>query len=352
MKRAFLLLAIALILPACSGGGDKSNEVPCTDDELWDQVAQECVARFRSGNSATDGGNNSTDMSDPAPDMSDAGSDPVDMEPDAPPTEECDKDRDGVASEECGGMDCNDEDSLQSPRNPEFCDNLDNNCNGVNNEGLNCTFYAHSGQELYVIDPFALTIEEVGTDLPNLQDIDTHPNGTLLGVTFDGLYEFDELRDNWFSVGDFGTDVSDPNGMAIDSTGRIFVTSQNQIYEVDIVDGSATLLGDLGQDFYSSGDCVVNKRDSLYMTSKHDETEDHLLLVNRDNGSASDVGPIGFTHVFALTAAWGTLYGLTDNGELIEIDSDTGTGTLVHQYTQGEPPEAYRFYGAASTPSR
>jgi hypothetical protein len=286
-----------------------------------------------------------------ASEETDAGTDtgePVDMgDPDQPIIDpECDKDNDRALAEECGGEDCNDNDALQSPLNPEFCDAIDNNCNGVNNEGLDCSFYAHSGGELYSIDPFELTLEEVAVDLPNLLDIDTHPNGTLLGVAFDGLYEFDELRDQWFFVGEFGSDVADPNGMAIDSTGRIFVTSQNEMYEVDIVDGSATLLGELGQDFYSSGDCVVNKRDSLYMTSKHDETEDHLLLVNRDNGSASDVGPIGFQKVFALTAAWGKLYGLTDAGELIEIDASTGEGTLVHQW------EETRFFGAASTPSR
>lgn len=343
-------LICALLVVAC-GRDQPTAEVPCTDEELWDHVEEECVPRYRDSNPTPDMGESDGD-SEPEPDP-DMGSDEPDSAPDMPDPVEpgCDADHDGVASIECGGLDCDDTNILVSPGVPELCDAVDNDCDEVNNEGLNCTFYAHSGQTVYAIDPFEKTLTELSTDAPNLQDIDTHPNGTLLGVTFDGLYEFDDIRNTWFFVGEFGRDVQDPNGMAIDSTGAVFVTSQDQIYSVDIIDGTASLLGDLGnsaggEPYYSSGDCVVNKRDSLYMTSKHDRDEDHLLLVNRDNGSATDVGPIGFTRVFALTSAWGTLYGLTDAGELIEIDTTSGAGTLVHQFP------GVRFFGAASTPSR
>jgi hypothetical protein len=357
LSRRFLIIVTLLVASAACGKDNKGGtDIPCTNEEYWDHVNSECVPRFR------------MDPPDAGDDLGDAGgSDEPDMaEPDMGAQNNaannnannntiepgCDNDNDGVESVECGGDDCDDSDPLVSPRNPEFCDTIDNDCDTVVNEGINCSFYAHSGQTLYAIDPFTYSLTELGAELPNLQDIDTHPSGLLLGVSFDGLYQYDDLRDYWWLVGEFGNDgPSDPNGMAIDSAGRTFVTSQDEIWEIDIVTGDASFLGILGEDangepFYSSGDCVVNKLDSLYMTSKHDPDTDWLLLVNRDNATAQEIGPIGSTRVFALTAAWGELYGLTDNGALLNIDSDTGEGTVLHQF------QGVRFFGAASTPSR
>ena len=348
MKRRVTNLFVVVLLAVASASSCSRNDsvdIPCSDEEYWDQVNAECVPRLRDGQS------NNVDTPD-AGDVQNNVVEEMGVEPDMGPSNifnpSCDKDNDGALAIECGGDDCDDNDPLRAPGNPEFCDGIDNNCNGVINEGLICTFYAHSGTTLYAIDPFMMTIEEIGADLPNLQDIDTHPNGALLGVNFDGLFQFDDLRNSWFQVGEFGNDgPSDPNGMAIDQSGRIFVTSQDDLFEVDIVDGQASRIGELGGDYYSSGDCVVNKQDTLYMTSKHDESTDWLLLVNRANGSATEVGPIGFRRVFALTAAWGTLYGLTDDGgQLIEINTMTGEGTLIHEF------QGTRFFGAASTPSR
>ncbi len=341
----FPFLAVSLLVAAC-GQSSTTPSVPCTDEELWDHVAEECVAKYRDF-VEEDAGTADANVGDAGGDEDAA--EPVDAgEADAgdPIEPECDKDRDGEPSIECGGRDCDDNDILRSPNVPELCDEVDNDCDGVNNEGQNCWFYAHSSETVYIIDPFEMTLTTVSEDAPRLRDIDTHPNGALLGVSASSLWEYDEIRGYWWEVGEFGRNVDDPNGFAIDSTGTAFVTSQDEIYTVDIVEGGATLLGNLGQDYYSSGDCVVNKRDSLYMTSKHDPEQDYLLLVNRENGSATSVGPIGFENVYALTAAWGRLYGMTDKGELIDIDPNTGAGTLLHTF-----PDV-RFFGSASTPSR
>ena len=191
----------------------------------------------------------------------------------------------------------------------------------------------------------------VSGDLPGLTDIDTHPDGTLYGVTFDGLYRLEGSA--WMQVGGFGPDAPpDPNGMAIDLDGVAFVTSRNQVYTIDLTSSLATPIGSLGVDptldepFYSSGDCVVNKANTLYMTSKHDPDQDHLVLIDSQTGAATNIGPIGHKNVFALTSAWGKLYGLLKDGELIEIDSRNGSSTLVTTF------EDVVWYGAASTPYR
>lgn len=342
--RVYWLVALSFSLFACS---DTTQTQVCEDDELYDQLNDSCVPRGRENNVS----NNDLDMD--SPDAStDTGEDLIDMPPDIITNplnnipNECDRDRDGSLNVMCGGSDCDDDDPLRSPLLFEFCDAVDNNCNDIINDGIECTFFAHSGQTLYRIDPFLMTLEDVATELPNLQDIDTHPDGTLYGVTFDGLYSYNEAGSTWDLVGDFGIEVADPNGMAIDFDGTIFVTAQDRIFTIDRDSGAATLLGELGGDFYSSGDCVVDKYDTLFMTSKNDPTEDYLTRIDRATGVATSLGPMGFDRVFGLTAAWGKLYGLTREGELIQIDEQTGASSLLHVF-----PDV-RFFGAASTPDR
>jgi hypothetical protein len=124
------------------------------------------------------------------------------------------------------------------------------------------------------------------------------------------------------------------------------ITAADSIYRLDISLVEATWIGDVGGSFYSSGDCVLNKQDTLYMTSKADGENDTLVLVDGATGVGTAVGNTGFRHVFGLTAGWGKLFGLTSSGELIEINTQTGAGTLIHVF------EGMSWYGAASTPAR
>ena len=340
--KQFALMLMVVLGGACSND-DKGIQISCDDDELYDQVNDVCVPR---GMSMPDvslpdlGQADTSDEVDAMQDMSD---------PDMPdPT--CDRDNDRVLSPACGGNDCDDLDPFRSPLLPEFCDDVDNDCSGVNNNGIDCSFFAHSNNAFYKVDPFAKTATEVTMQTPNggdtLQDIDTHPDGTLYGVSFSGLFRYDPSNDRWVKVGDFGIDVGDPNGMAIDLGGTVLVTSQTNVYTVDTATGRATFLGDMMGDFYSSGDCVVNKYDTLFMTSKTTGSPDSLVLINRETGIAEEIGSVGFERVFALTAAWGELWGLTAQGELITIDERTGAGTLIETF------DGVRFFGAASTPNR
>lgn len=361
MIRRSTITAFALMFLFVAGcSGDAGQDISCEEDELYDPHDEECVARESSAsNGAPDGGDEDADGGDedladadagepdtgpdvdPGPDASDAG----DVEDDVIDPE-CDKDDDGALAEECGGYDCDDNDPFRSPTLREVCDGVDNDCSGDANNGIQCTFYAHSGETLYRVDPFEKTAEDVETGLPNLQDIDTHPDGTLFGVTFDGLYRFDEWGDQWVNQGNFGDEISDPNGLAIDSLGDAFVTSEDQVYAIDLETGQASLIGMTGGDFYSSGDCVVNKADTLYMTSKHREDEDVLVEVSRSDAEGESVGGTGYQNIFGLTAAWGDLYGVTSAGELLRIDEREGDATEVHTF------DDITFYGAASTPQR
>jgi len=265
----------------------------------------------------------------------------------------CDQDMDGSLSMACGGDDCDDNDFRRAPTRSESCDAIDNNCNNLNNENLDCTFFAHTNDSLYKVDPFSRSATRIA-DAPNLFDIDTHPDGTLYGISSTALFFFQEIQGRWFEVGEFPT-IDQGTGFAIDSEGTAFVTAAESVYTVDLGTAQTSFVGSLGGSFFSSGDCVVNKANTLFMTSKASSQPDTLVLVDRTTGAGQAVGQIRsgnttYSSIFGLTAGWGELYGLNTRGELISIDVNTGAATLIHTFRSGQ--DNLRWYGAASTPGR
>lgn len=286
-----------------------------------------------------EGGMDGADAGDPGGDSAgDPGLPPGDSDP-------CDRDADGYLARSCGGEDCDDDDRFVHPGVTDDCDFVDANCDGNLNDDRECWFYAHTPETLYQVDPFRQTAVEV-TEVPSyMWDVDTHPNGTLYGVGNFGLYKYDE-QDGWDLLGD---DNLGGNGLAIDAGGTAYMTWSDELYTVNLRTGQATLLGQLGGDtngtYFSSGDCVVNKDNSLYMTSSHTAT-DTLVRINAQTHTGTSVGDTGFVGVYGLTSAWGTMFGLTGEGELISIDPQTGAGTLLHIFAD------MQWFGAASTPGR
>lgn len=371
-RAASLPFVVSLLLTAAIGcGSDQTgsdgNGDDCTDDEYYDQVYDRCVPRQTDDPEDT-GTETSPDLSggDTGTESEDTGSPSTDTAPpdtsgpeDTGTPENCDKDGDRALAESCGGNDCDDNDPSRSPNFPERCDQIDNNCSGEVNDGISCSFYAHESDKLFKINPFTKTANNVGADLPGLHDLDTHPDGTLYGVTPEGFYKFDEANGEWTQLKKFQQDSSwapaDPNGMAIDRTGTIYVTSEDTLFKITKQENNGESqwwvekVGTMGKTesgskYVSSGDAVIYKK-TLWMTSKHADDQDHLVQLDPSTAKASNPLPIGKQNVFGLTSAWGKLYGVTQSGELIAIDPQTGDSTVVHNFD-------HRWYGAASTPRR
>lgn len=359
-----LSLAILVALTGVAACSSPSQDVPCSDQEYYDPADDTCVPKRGGGPSDADSDAPDASESDTsAPDSTppDASAPDVSADTDGDVRADfCDLDNDRSLAKRCGGNDCDDRDPRRSPKIPERCDNIDNNCSGEVNDGLDCSFYAHEDETLYKINPFQTDVRQVGEDLPGLHDIDTHPDGTLYGVTPGGFYRFDDANGTWTELRDFPEDASwvpaDPNGMAIGRGGTIFVTSRDKLYKIEKADEEeeqdwwVSEAGQMGQTedgktFTSSGDAVINKR-TLYVTSKHAEDQDHLVTLNRQDGRASKSRGVGHKDVYGLTSAWGHLYGLTVDGKLIDIEPQTGESTVVHTFDDRS------WYGAASTPRR
>ena len=257
--------------------------------------------------------------------------------------------------------DCDDNSRLRTPDGIEICDEVDNDCNDLLNDGIECVFYAHgpkgvdspenSQGQFFTVDPFKKKVtyisEILNTD-GSLLDIDTSPDGIIYGISAQSLYNYNRNLNAWVKVGDLQTSLQGANGLAIDRSGEAFATARAELYSVDLNSGRANKLGNLTGNVNSSGDCVVNKGDVLFMTSKQDDPNlpDDLIKIDRTNNTTEKIGTTSHSRIFGLTAAWGKLFGLTANGELIEIDQRTGASTLIEKF------DGRVFYGAASTPER
>ncbi|MFH1811540.1 MAG: MopE-related protein [Pseudomonadota bacterium] len=289
--------------------------------------------------------------------------------PDAAPGQDsvpagCDDDRDTFLDTSCGGLDCDDDDPAVHPGADELCSFVDENCINGNNEGLDCTFVAAGGTNgatLYKIDPFAGTAShwvDVTLANPNrgILDIDIDINNRLLAVTGEGLYTVSSAGQMTLL-----TQVATPertNGMAIDSSNTIFLTNspttsgvQATAQTVDSLTGQLTLLGNLSP-YVSSGDCVTLKDDSLLMTAPDPDVaynpqdpearKDLLVYVDSRSAATRLLGTTGFAKVYGLSASFGFLFGVTDFGKVLQVNAETGQGTLLFE-VQGE-----RFWGAAN----
>lgn len=346
-----LVAALSLALTACPAdeaepnGSDASlsdrgrREVP--DDDLDSEAPD-----VGGGDTSEDPGRTDLGRADVAEELGadDTGAPDLPTGGDDAPPGCDDEDNDGYGALACGGTDCNDENPRVNPGFREICDFLDNDCAGGVNQGIDCTFYAHSGENLYRLDPFRGNVSSLGT-VPGLLDIDTHPNGTLYGVSSGALWRFEATTSEWVSIQSLSLPGS-TNGMAIDLDGRAYVTSGNALTRIDLRTGAVTSVGNMGGTFVSSGDCVINKDNSLYMSSRSTGGSDILVAIDGDTAEATAIGPMGFDEVYALTAAWGFLFGLTNSGEVIIISEDTGDAELITTVT------GVTFYGAASTPER
>ena len=350
-----------------AGGGEPDQALPCPEGKRYDSATMRCqwiadMAPMPPGDMGDMG-----DGGSPGDMGRDGGGGDMTMEdvgsPDMPMVDPCDRDgdQDRAATQTCGGMDCDDDDPRRASMYLETCDEVDNDCDQELNEELDCTFVAHTREHLYKVDPFkkqATIVAPMPMEGGAIQDIDTHPDGRLFGITRQELRRYDGSTNppTWKVVGagldsGNGQAPSDPNGMAIDQLGQAYVTSGDALYRVDLQTGIAQVIGLTGN-FYSSGDAVINKQNTLFMTSKRQDMDDQLVEVNRTNASGTLVGDIpGFDRIFGLTFAWGRLFGLTSQGELLEISRATGQSRMVHTFLDdtGQP---LSWYGAASTPSR
>jgi hypothetical protein len=231
--------------------------------------------------------------------------------------------------------------------------------------------YLHSRDTLYAFSPYTNTVDEIGvfrlangdeapfmTDLAvdSAENVFTSSDESLwrVNVTSGIVTEvgtFDIGSERLFALSFLAPDES-PDGTEM----LIGATNEGAYYEIDRNDGSTSLLGEYPDDWTSSGDIVSVAGFGTFATvrrpSPSEPEADTLARIEFTSSGASVVTVIGpieqgntlFTEIFGL-GYWGRrFYGFTNDGELLEIDRDTGAATVVSQDTGAE-----QFWGAGVT---
>ncbi|MCC6750640.1 MAG: hypothetical protein IT371_23485 [Deltaproteobacteria bacterium] len=207
--------------------------------------------------------------------------------------------------------------------------------------------FAHSGKELFSIDPATLALSKVGpfgAGIPDMNDLAVTPAGELYGVSVNELFRIDATTAKASRV----TAVPGTANVALtfEAAGTLLAADKSgALRRIDPQNGNVTPIGSFGPGFEASGDLVAIKDGTLYGVSDAgaDKTNNILITVDPQTGKATRIGQIGFDHVWGLAYWKGTIYGLTKSGALLSIDPKTGKGQRVQNYP-------YEFWGAAVTP--
>jgi outer membrane protein assembly factor BamB len=136
--------------------------------------------------------------------------------------------------------------------------------------------------------------------------------------------------------------------LTFDASGNLLASDKaGKLLSIDLKNGTMKELGSFGAGLGSSGDLIALNNGKLYAVNDccNDDSlhNNELLEVDPQKGTARMIGKIGFRSVWGMAHWRGTIYGLTQDGELLAIDPKSGKGLIKNRY----PCE---FWGAAVSP--
>ena len=211
------------------------------------------------------------------------------------------------------------------------------------------SMYVHSGDTLYVVNDQDFALIEVGPFNADgsMMDMAVPPDGDIYTVSYDAVYQVDKET----GTATHRADVSSGNmGMTFLPNGTLLAADNaGGVRIIDPANGAVTEIGSFGNGYALAGDLVAVANGTMYGVadkgpSGDEATNNVLVTVDTSTGEASPIGPIGFATVYGIAVANDKVYAFTQPGEIIEIDPQSGVGTLVASY-----PEI-SFYGAGVNP--
>jgi hypothetical protein len=204
--------------------------------------------------------------------------------------------------------------------------------------------YAHSPTELFQVNPRTFEVRSIGLftfpsdgRMHQMTDIAITADNQIWGVTFDALYRIDASNAACTYVTNLASGLLF-NGLSFlpgTSGGPerlVATTLEGEVYEIDRSSGAAMHLGSYGGGYGSSGDLVFVYGAGTFATvvdgNLFSPTE-YLARIDETTGAATIIGPTGSTHTWGIGYWGGTLYGFTDGGQFVTIDTMTGRATTV-----------------------
>lgn len=186
-------------------------------------------------------------------------------------------------------------------------------------------YVVDSSSWLYTIDPATASPHLVGAvGLSDVTDIAFH-GPTLYGVSFSQFLRLNPDTGAGTVVGATGFST---NGLAVSSDGIVYAGAAGQLIRINQVTGAGTAVGSFGGGLSSEGDLAFDSNDVLYgaLTASAGAV---LAVINRNTGAATVVGSMQAKNVYGLAFSCCRLYGVTGNGELLDINAATGQATVI-----------------------
>jgi hypothetical protein len=231
--------------------------------------------------------------------------------------------------------------------------------------------YAHSGSDLFRVDPETFAIERAGNltlrtpdgktkYINDVTDIAVDRNGRVLGLryarspagpaaTVSELVQIDPETAECTRVAGLPPENAF-NGLSWIRTadnGEYLAgtTYEGLLFRIDPVTGAASKIGAFGAGLGSSGD-IVSVTGYGTLATLNGTSSDQLARIDPVTGQATVIGPItGFRKIYGI-GFWGNrVYGFTNSGQLILIDPKTAAATEI------SATSAYPFAGAGVTTS-
>lgn len=243
----------------------------------------------------------------------------------------------------CGASVKGDDDDDDGTGTDAAVDALDNTDADIISE--NADVYAHSAGVLYRINPDTLAITEIGPFTGDAQfdaitDIAVDSGGEMIGISYSKVYRVDTQTAVTTRAGS-GELPEEFNGLSFVPSVEAFGiegpdvliagrNSDGSIFSIDVNTGVPTKIGDMGPQFATSGDIVAVRGFGIVATSSGGALTDALVRLAPNTFAATVIGSgTGFYRVWGVGFWRGEVFGFTDGGEFITIDTTTGAGQLV-----------------------
>ncbi len=192
-----------------------------------------------------------------------------------------------------------------------------------------------SNTSLYTIDPTDETISYIGNvGIGYVTDLEFYGND-LYAITFNSFIQIDPETGQGNIIGDFNFGYGDMNSLAISPDGTPYAASlDGTLISINRRTGEGSYIGNFGANIFSSGDMAFNEDRILYASvGRSSYFNDWLATINLNTGTATLIGDIGYDDVWGLAFKDGQLYGVSDDGELLQINTTTGAGSELVDYS-------------------
>jgi hypothetical protein len=166
---------------------------------------------------------------------------------------------------------------------------------------------------------------------------------SIFGTTFNSFLSIDPNSGQAAILAYLG--YSDVNALAVGKDGLFYAAEADSgnFISIDPVTFNTSFIGNYGAGISSSGDLAFSDQGRLYATVKTPYSNtDWLGEVDISNGEIRLIGDLGYNDVFGLSFKQSKLYGVTYNGELLEINKNTGYASSIGN-------TSFNLYGGLGT---